>query len=203
MAESARKRGRAAHAAKAKAKSRPALSRWTKVFLGELAATSNVSASARKAGISTTTAYDTRRSSPEFNRAWQQALCEGYEHLEMELLHPIAMQGITLRPLAPVHPRAVTLADNSLALDWTRRARGGWSWLDGVDVPLHEQAEAYLVSYGPIDTPLAMWEITSTNIVIDAARRTSLAAALPGGAFRVRQKGTYALSEPLVLATLP
>ena len=85
MAEAASKPGRVARAAKAK--SRPALSRWTKVFLGELAATSNVSASARKAGISTTTAYDTRRSSPEFNRAWQQALCEGYEHLEMELLH--------------------------------------------------------------------------------------------------------------------
>jgi hypothetical protein len=116
---------------------------------------------------------------------------------------PIAMQGISLRPLAPVHPRAVTLTDNSLLLDWTRRARGGWNWLDGVDVPLHEQTEAYLVTYGTVDTPLAMWEVTSTDLVIDAAQRASLAAALPGGAFRVRQKGTYALSEPLVLATLP
>lgn len=65
----------------------PSLPKWTRTFLSELAATSNITASARKAGISTTTAYDTRRANPEFNRKWQQALCEGYDHLEMELLH--------------------------------------------------------------------------------------------------------------------
>lgn len=60
---------------------------WSKAFLSELAATSNVSAAARKANISTTTAYDARRANPEFNRKWLAALCEGYDHLEMELLH--------------------------------------------------------------------------------------------------------------------
>lgn len=65
----------------------PRFAQWSKIFLAELAATSNVSASARKAEISTSTAYETRRANPEFNRAWQRALCEGYEHLEMELLH--------------------------------------------------------------------------------------------------------------------
>lgn len=60
---------------------------WSRAFLSELAATSNVSAAARKAKISTTTAYDARRANPEFNRKWLAALCEGYDHLEMELLH--------------------------------------------------------------------------------------------------------------------
>ncbi len=60
---------------------------WGEIFLSELAATSNVSASARKAGVASATAYDARRASPEFNRKWQQALCEGYDYLEMELLH--------------------------------------------------------------------------------------------------------------------
>lgn len=60
---------------------------WSKLFLAELAATSNVTASAKKAKISTTQAYEARRTRPEFNRAWQAALCEGYDHLEMELLH--------------------------------------------------------------------------------------------------------------------
>ena len=59
---------------------------WSKQFLAELAATSNVSAAARKAGIGTSSAYEARRNHPEFNRAWQRALCEGYDHLEMELL---------------------------------------------------------------------------------------------------------------------
>lgn len=65
----------------------PRFPEWSKLFLAELAATSNVTASAKKAGISTGTAYEARRARPEFNRAWQQALCEGYDHLEMELLH--------------------------------------------------------------------------------------------------------------------
>jgi len=66
---------------------RPSMPKWARPFLSELAATSNVTAAARKAGISTTTAYDTRRHHAEFNRKWQEALCEGYDHLEMELLH--------------------------------------------------------------------------------------------------------------------
>ena len=59
---------------------------WSQLFLAELAATSNVTASAKKAGIATSTAYDARRTKAEFNRAWQRALCEGYDHLEMDLL---------------------------------------------------------------------------------------------------------------------
>jgi hypothetical protein len=66
---------------------KPSFAKWSKVFLSELAATSNVTASAKKAGISTTHAYDTRRSNAEFNREWQRSLCDGYDHLEMELLH--------------------------------------------------------------------------------------------------------------------
>lgn len=59
---------------------------WSKPFLAELAASSNVTAAARKAGVSTSSAYDERRHNAEFNRAWQRALCEGYDNLEMELL---------------------------------------------------------------------------------------------------------------------
>lgn len=65
----------------------PRFRQWSKQFLAELAATSNVTAAARKAGISTTAAYEARRLNAEFNRAWSRALCEGYDHLEMELLH--------------------------------------------------------------------------------------------------------------------
>jgi hypothetical protein len=71
---------------RAPAPSTPPFAKWTKAFLAELAATSNVTASAKKAGICTSTAYEARRSNPEFNRKWMAALCEGYDHLEMELL---------------------------------------------------------------------------------------------------------------------
>lgn len=71
---------------KSRAPRKPKFEHWSPVFISELAATSNVSAAARKAEIATATAYDARRVDPEFNRKWQQALCEGYDHLEMELL---------------------------------------------------------------------------------------------------------------------
>jgi hypothetical protein len=91
---------------------KPSLARWSRPFLAELAATSNVSAAARKAGICTSTAYDARRSSAEFNRAWQQALCEGYDHLEMELLHRLR-QG-EVKPASGAR-RGVRAFDNATA----------------------------------------------------------------------------------------
>jgi hypothetical protein len=60
---------------------------WTKAFLDHLAETSNVTAAAKHAGVSTSTAYEAKRTKPEFNRKWRRALCEGYELLEMELLN--------------------------------------------------------------------------------------------------------------------
>jgi hypothetical protein len=59
---------------------------WSKDFIDHLAVTSNVAAAAREAEIDTAAAYRAKRTNPEFNRQWRQALCEGYDLLEMELL---------------------------------------------------------------------------------------------------------------------
>lgn len=90
----------------------PSLPKWGKVFLSELAVTSNVSAAADKAGICTGTAYGARRTNPEFNRKWQEALCEGYEHLEMELLHRLRTGEVKRAPAAK---RGVRSFDNATA----------------------------------------------------------------------------------------
>ncbi|MED5543743.1 hypothetical protein [Novosphingobium decolorationis] len=71
---------------RAPAKKPAAPRNWRRRFLAELAATSNVSASAKAAGVASSTAYEARRDDPEFYRQWQEALCEGYDHLEMTLL---------------------------------------------------------------------------------------------------------------------
>jgi len=86
---------------------------WGEAFLRELAASSNVSAAARKAGVSTAAAYDARRASPDFNRKWQQALCEGYDHLELELLQRLR-EGEIRR--APGAKKGVRVFDNATAL---------------------------------------------------------------------------------------
>ncbi len=64
----------------------PISTHWRTYFLEALAATSNVAASARAAGVSPSRAYNARRDHAEFAEAWRGALHEGYEHLEMEAL---------------------------------------------------------------------------------------------------------------------
>jgi hypothetical protein len=56
------------------------------VFLDELAATANVSASARAAGMKEAQAYTERRKSRVFREAWEAALCEGFSRLELMML---------------------------------------------------------------------------------------------------------------------
>lgn len=114
----------------------------------------------------------------------------------------IINRGLTRRPLAPVHPRATFLDDGSLLLRWTRRARGGWLWLDEVDVSLVEQGEAYRVGLGPADAPHAMWEVAEPTLVIAQSTLLTLAAAHPGSSLWVRQVGSFAASAPLLLATV-
>lgn len=97
----------------ARAARRPSFAVWSRTFLAELSATSNVSAAARAAEVSTTTVYEARRASPTFNRAWQQALCEGYDLLEMALLQ--RMREGEIKP-ATGAKRGVRTYDNAVAL---------------------------------------------------------------------------------------
>ncbi|TMV77205.1 hypothetical protein FGG78_27495, partial [Thioclava sp. BHET1] len=56
-----------------------------------------------------------------------------------------AFAGIGLRPYAPCHLRAERRASGDFALSWIRRTRiDGDSW-QGLDVPLGEAQEAYLL----------------------------------------------------------
>ncbi len=114
----------------------------------------------------------------------------------------IVCNGATLRPLCPVRPSARSLSDGGLVLGWTRRARGAWLWQGGVDVPLVEETEAYLVTYGPISAPVARWTVNQPSLTLAAADLSTLRARLGGGAFLVRQIGSYAQSDPLMLANL-
>lgn len=114
----------------------------------------------------------------------------------------IALAGIGLRPLSPVHGKANLLAGGDLAIDWVRRARGGWRWDDGIDTPINEQSEIYHVAFGPPSAPLATWTTTSPALVIPAATLTELTALAPSGPLSIRQLGDHGQSDALVL-TLP
>ena len=73
-----------------KAKAVAPSSRWSNereiAFLDHLSLSSNVAASERAALLTPGTAYRQRRKSPEFARAWDRALREGYGRLELAML---------------------------------------------------------------------------------------------------------------------
>jgi Putative phage tail protein len=118
---------------------------------------------------------------------------------------PLLLPGLGNRPLAPVHGRAEFLPNGSLRLSWTRRARGGWRWTDGVDMPLAEEAERYVVTFADASAPggpMRGWTVDTAALELPASDVASLASQSPDGAFHVRQQGTRALSLPLFLARL-
>jgi len=119
------------------------------------------------------------------------------------VIAPIANPNLSLRPLAPVHPHAARLSDGGLLLRWTRRARGAWAWPDEVDAPLVEQLETYRVGLGPAEAPILSWQVAEPKLSVDAATLSALKSAHPGAAFWVRQIGSFAQSDALLLTTLP
>ena len=112
---------------------------------------------------------------------------------------PVLLRGIGERPLAPVHGRAVALPGGGLLVSWTRRARGAWDWPNEADTPLGESSEGYLVSFGGPDGALASWEQSGPALTLSPAEASALVAAAPAGRFAIRQRGTRALSEPLLI----
>lgn len=60
---------------------------WQPAFLLALSETSNVSAAAIAAGVQPSFPYKVKRNDSTFAKAWREALCDGYDNLELELLH--------------------------------------------------------------------------------------------------------------------
>jgi hypothetical protein len=80
-----------------------------------------------------------------------------------------------------------------LQLQWTRRSRRGWAWLDEVDAPLGESAERYVVD---VVGPRGALELYAKEpaLLVGAADL----AGLGGGELQVsvRQVGDWAASRP-------
>ncbi|MFC3101532.1 phage tail protein [Altererythrobacter lauratis] len=114
----------------------------------------------------------------------------------------IAPAGVGQRPLAPVHPRIVQHTSGDLWLGWTRRARGAWAWPEAVEVPLVEEAERYRVGVGDPAAPSLVWEVTAPQHLLPAAQYSVLQAQFPGQPIWVRQVGSQAQSDPLLLHIL-
>jgi hypothetical protein len=115
---------------------------WRTYFLAALVETSNVSTSAKSAGISTSRAYKVKLEDTTFAAQWRAALLQGYEHLEMEVLG-------YLRGGIPDRKMDVTAAIKLLALHRQEVAReravtderSEQEVLDSIDAMIDEMRE--------------------------------------------------------------
>jgi len=115
---------------------------------------------------------------------------------------PLHGAGLGRMPPCPVHPVITGAPEGALTLAWTRRARAGWDWLDGVDSPLVEERELYRVGLGPVEAPVAEWEVSEPQLILAGGVVSGLAAAHPAAPLWVRQIGRFAQSDPLLLTYL-
>src|SRR5687767_13905723 len=97
------------------------------VFLDHLAATANITASARACGFSTQALYSRRRTDSAFLRRWDVALAQGYAHIEALLLQRAieALEGFAPDPDTPIIIRDMTVKDALILLGHHRRTIEG------------------------------------------------------------------------------
>lgn len=82
-----------------------------------------------------------------------------------------AVTAQALRPLAPVHLRAVREPGGGIAISWVRRSRQAFDWLDGGDAPLAEESERYVVRLQPDGGAERVSESTTPDFIYSAAEQ--------------------------------
>jgi hypothetical protein len=113
----------------------------------------------------------------------------------------VIVSGDGFRPLAPVKLIATIGAAGDLQVSWVRRSRQGLAWVDDVDAPLGEAAEAYEV----IITGVLNSIQREANLPLVTIASAELAALGSGPAtISVRQIGNWAASRSAeTITTLP
>lgn len=110
----------------------------------------------------------------------------------VEAVAPIT--GVSVVPPAPTHLRAIVQADGNVLLNWTRRSRNGWPWIDGTDAPLGEEAERYRVRIIPDAQPAIRFDVTESMFLLLAEQRAGGVVTV-----EIRQAGDHGLSPPASL----
>lgn len=105
----------------------------------------------------------------------------------------LSFTGECVRPLSPVDLTAELQPSGGLQIDWIRRSRAGFAWIDQIDAPLGESSENYDVA---ITGTAGTVELKSGQPSITVG--ADVVASLGAGAatVEVRQAGDFGLSPP-------
>lgn len=85
----------------------------------------------------------------------------------------------SLRPLSPVHFACIPARTGDIVFKWVRRARLATAWSNGVDVPVDESSEQYVVEVSSAGTVRRTATVTSLTWTYTAAQRTADATNAP------------------------
>ncbi|GGA58804.1 phage tail protein [Sphingomonas psychrolutea] len=97
----------------------------------------------------------------------------------------VPVRGASILPLSPVGLQWHEMGDGDAAVQWLRRSRLGWRWIDGVDAPLGEEREAYRVTLVRGDGGARTIETTTAMVLVTQADRAG------GVTLMVRQVGAH------------
>jgi hypothetical protein len=97
-----------------------------------------------------------------------------------------------LKPLSPVVLQADWQTNGDLWLNWTRRSRCGFAWIDEVDAPLGEAREEYRVKIVSSAATIE-WPVEAPALMVAAADIASLGSG--PATIKVRQVGDWAASH--------
>ena len=97
----------------------------------------------------------------------------------------VAVRGTSVLPPSPVGLAWRETGDGDAAVEWRRRSRNGWRWIDGVDAPLGEEREAYRVTLVAGDGTARTIETVTPALVVARAKRAG------GAMLSVRQVGAH------------
>jgi len=112
-------------------------------------------------------------------------------------LREAKLTGRALRPPLPVHLSALRLPDGTIRIEWVRRSRSGWAWIDSTDAPLGEEAERYALTITPETGAPRAVETTASVYLYGSAEQLADGAAAAGEILvTVAQIGAVASSDP-------
>ncbi len=75
-------------------------------------------------------------------------------------------------------------------------------WRDGVDTPLNEEQETYLIGLGDVDAPQLVWQVASATLTLDPVLHDQLKTDHGGKIIWVRQIGAGGSSPATFLAQI-